>query len=265
MTLPRQPVTQAPLSYRKSVDALRAPQLDALREAFRAVMSLPDERGFEYWAGLHGLPLPMYCTHHTPLFLPWHRAYLYFFELALKDQEPVVSLPWWDWTSSTAHRSGLPVAYTKGGRNNPLTGGVISAVARRQGGAGAPSRSRRRPDLPGLLPRRETIEEILDLTDFLDFSQQLEEVHDDVHVWIGGTVSEIPYAAYDPIFWAHHSMIDRMWRLWQLRHPTTGMPGWLLRQALRPFSITVADTMSTTDLGYDYAVFSSRTLVGGPG
>ena len=34
-----------------------------------------------------------------PLFLPWHRAYLYFFELALQDQDPAhaVTLPWWDW------------------------------------------------------------------------------------------------------------------------------------------------------------------------
>jgi tyrosinase len=101
------------------------------------------------------------------------------------------------------------------------------------------------------------------LGDFLDFSQQIEQVHDDVHIWIGGTVADVPYAAYDPIFWAHHSMIDRLWRLWQLRHPTAGMPSSLLRKALRPFPITVADTVSTTTLGYDYSVFSSRTILNG--
>ena len=58
-------------------------------------------------------------------------------------------------------------------------------------------------------------------------------------------------------------MIDRLWRLWQLRHPTAGMPNSLLRKALRPFSITVADTVSTTTLGYDYSVFSSRTILNG--
>jgi hypothetical protein len=36
----------------------------------------------------------------------------------------------------------------------------------------------------------------------------------------------------------------------------------LLPTALRPFPITVADTLSTVSLGYDYAVFSSRTVLG---
>ena len=267
MTMPASAVVQAPLSYRKSVDWLRGPQLEALRRAHTVSMRIQDERGFGYWAGLHGLPLPMYCEHHTDLFLPWHRAYLYFFELTLKDLEPTVSLPWWDWAGSLAHQWGVPAAYTEGfvdGTANPLTGGTISELARRQGESQrpVPVRTSRQPDDPWRLPRRGLVEQILDLNDFLDFSQQIEQVHDDVHVWIGGTVAEIPYAAYDPIFWAHHSMIDRLWRLWQLRHPTAGVPRSLLRSALRPFPITVADTLSTTDLGYDYAVFSSRTILG---
>ena len=53
--------------------------------------------------------------------MPWHRAYLYFFELSLKDLEPTVSLPWWDWTSTAAHTNGLPAAYTEQD-GNPLTG-----------------------------------------------------------------------------------------------------------------------------------------------
>ena len=263
--MPARTITQAPLSYRKSVDWLRDPQLAALRGAFTRSMSLSDERGFDYWAGLHGLPLPMYCEHHTELFLPWHRAYLYFFELTLKDLDRTVSLPWWDWTSPLAHEWGLPSAYTDVGGDNPLTGGAIGPLARSQGDSQrpAPAHTFRQPDDPWRLPRGDSIEWILDLGDFLDFSQQIEQVHDDVHIWIGGTVADVPYAAYDPIFWAHHAMIDRLWRLWQLRHPTAGMPSSLLRKALRPFPITVADTVSTSTLGYDYSVFSSRTILNG--
>ena len=33
------------------------------------------------------------------LFLPWHRAYLYFFERALRDRVPTLAQPWWDWTA----------------------------------------------------------------------------------------------------------------------------------------------------------------------
>ena len=84
-----------------------------------------------------------------------------------------------------------------------------------------------------------------------------------MHVWVGGTMAEIPLAAYDPVFFAHHTMIDRVWRLWQLRHPTAGVPGDLLDEALPPFNITVAQTIDVTSLGYDYASFSSRPRLAG--
>ena len=104
-TLSAQQLTQAPISYRKNVPMLRAPQLAALRSAFTASMGVSDDRGWQHWAGIHGLPLPMYCQHHTPLFLAWHRAYLYYFELSLKEFEPTVTLPWWDWTLK--HAEGM--------------------------------------------------------------------------------------------------------------------------------------------------------------
>jgi len=74
------------LRNRKNVDNLSTTQLKTLRDAFAAVEAISDDRGFSHWAGIHGLPLPMYCQHGTRLFLPWHRAYLYSFELALRDQ-----------------------------------------------------------------------------------------------------------------------------------------------------------------------------------
>ena len=40
-----------------------------LRRAFGRAYSIRDERGYGYFAGLHGLPLPSYCPHHT-LLLP---------------------------------------------------------------------------------------------------------------------------------------------------------------------------------------------------
>jgi tyrosinase len=58
-------------------------------------------------------------------------------------------------------------------------------------------------------------------------------------------------------------MIDRLWRLWQLRHPTAVLPDNLLNEALPPFNVTVRQTLSVTALGYDYASFSSRAQVGG--
>ena len=73
------------MGVRKSAATLSAAELDDLRGAFAAAYQVGDDRGYAFHAGVHGLPLPFYCEHGTPLFLPWHRAYLYFFELALND------------------------------------------------------------------------------------------------------------------------------------------------------------------------------------
>lgn len=259
------------LNHRLSVDKLTPDQLALLRQAYTKSKGINDDRGFQYWAGVHGLPLPMYCQHHTSLFLPWHRAYLYFFELSLQDQVGGITLPWWDWTSPTAGSAGLPMAYTSptaaDGSVNPLSGSPINQVARNEGAREGipkpPTHTSRRPGPATNLPTASEIENILSATDFMDFSNRIEDVHDQIHVWIGGTVGEIPFAAYDPIFFAHHTMIDRIWYLWQLQHPTAGVPAALLPEALPPFKMTVAETLNTTTLGYDYASFTVSTSDGG--
>jgi Common central domain of tyrosinase. len=110
--------TLATLHHRRSVAKLTPAQLANLRKAFAATMALDDDRGFWYFAGWHGEPFN-WCEHHNRPFLPWHRAYLHYFELALQTQVPGVTLPWWDWTTSAT----LPGAYTDdqaGGEDNPL-------------------------------------------------------------------------------------------------------------------------------------------------
>ena len=67
-------------------------------------------------------------------------------------------------------------------------------------------------------------------------------------------MSQVATAAYDPIFWAHHSMIDRLWYLWQIGPRGTDPPAALMQQALSPFPITVAQTLDIQTLAYDYAV-----------
>ena len=99
--------------------------INLIRRAFARMQGLHDDRGYDFFASLHGLSLPVWCQHGTPLFLPWHRAFLYYFELALQTrlgprftvmepQEPDltdVGLPWWDWTSDESHGTGLPESY----------------------------------------------------------------------------------------------------------------------------------------------------------
>lgn len=124
------------MGVRKNVATLSPGELTDLRDGFAAAYQLSDDRGYAFYAGLHGLPLPSYCQHGTSLFLPWHRAYLYFFENALTDalrgarddQTASVSLPWWDWASAAAHADGLPAGYLADGNgaDNPLAAGPVT-------------------------------------------------------------------------------------------------------------------------------------------
>jgi tyrosinase len=254
--------TAAPraLRHRRSVRRLTAGQLADLRAAIVATQKIADDRGYQAWAGIHGLPLPISCVHHRELFLPWHRAYLYLFEKALQDQVPGVTLPWWDWTD---HSDGIPAAYAQkrtDGKANPLHDSPIQPSGRE---AKSQTRTVRAPGAPGGLPSAGEVEEVLGNKDFFTFQTQLESIHDGVHVWVGGTMGDINTAAYDPVFWAHHCMIDRLWYLWQLRHPRAQLPPSLLDRALAPFPLTVTQTLVPSQLGYDYA--ASTAAARGPG
>lgn len=248
------------LRHRRSARRLTAGQQADLREAVEAAQGISDNRGWQAIAGIHGLPLPISCVHHRELFLPWHRAYLYVLEKALQERVAGVTLPWWDWTAN--HTEGIPGPYARrrvDGRKNPLYDSPIQPSGRER-----PSQTRttREPGAPGQLPSAAQLERVLANRDFFTFQAQLESIHDGVHVWTGGTMGNVPVAAYDPIFWAHHCMIDRAWYLWQLRHPGATLPAALLNRALAPFPLTVRDTLDVTQLGYDYA--ASTAAAGGP-
>jgi tyrosinase len=77
----------------------------------------------------------------------------------------------------------------------------------------------------------------MDNPSFTSFQRDFNsEAHGSVHVNVGGvgTASPLPSqagdmravvsAAYDPIFWLHHSMIDKVWFDWQALHPNANVP-----------------------------------------
>jgi tyrosinase len=261
------------VGLRKGASTLSATELADIREAFAAAYQLSDDRGYGYYAGLHGLPLPISCSHGTSLFLPWHRAYLYFFERALTDalrrarddQTGSVSLPWWDWTSPDSHATGLPPGYLRDedGTDNPLAAGPVTLndsdlqrvrdVLPGSITEGDNPVTVRDPDVPDELPRQQTVLRALRSTTFGGFSTIVEGIHNGVHGWVGGAMSAVPIAAFDPIFWAHHAMVDRLWYLWQLSPLGQDPPPELLDQALAPWPLTVRQTLNISTLGYEYA------------
>ena len=178
---------------------------------------------------------------------------------------PDVGLPYWDWTADVSHQEGIPQAYAQEQDNsveNPLFSATVEwdkrlidrVLANLPGTLTEAGQTLRDPDSPDQLPMQTTINSILDAPTFEDFSIRLESVHNDVHVWVGGAMSQIPTAGYDPLFFAHHSMIDRLWYLWQMRHPGINPPASMLQTALPPFPMTVAQTLNIQTLGYQYAV-----------
>jgi tyrosinase len=231
------------------------------------VYALDDDRGYAHHAGIHGLPLPIGCdnAHGTPFFLPWHRAYLWFFERALRDRVPDAMLTWWDWRTAPERPARVPEPFARArvaGKANPLNSARVSPLALQQGrraGVSVSGRTAREPGGADRLPSVQEVRRVLELRDFLDFSAALEGLHNRVHVWTGGHMGIIPFAAFDPIFWAHHTMVDRVWRLWQLRHPGGRPPRAILDEALPPFRMTVRQTLDVTALGYDYAVASAAS------
>ena len=261
-----------PLRHRPSVTELSPRAIAELRAAFAKLQQIDDERGYQHLAGLHGLPLPFYCdqAHGQPAFLPWHRAYLHRFELALRSTGHDVMLPWWDWV--TVRR--IPDAYQEiPNAENPLRSVHINVRALEQGrraeGEQEDADEIRLARIPGTvreparggsrLPTAKEIEAVMAYTDFTSFTSNLEDYNGNVHVWVGGHMGDIPFAAYDPIFWAHHCMIDRLWRMWQLRHPQASFPRNVARQVMEPFNLTAEDVLDPTTLGYDYV--SSTTTI----
>ena len=246
--------------HRKNVALLSDEELAAFRRAVDEVKEISkavrsDRRGFFENAGQHGVPY-WRCPHHTPdrLFLPWHRAALYRFEQALQDRVPGVTLPWWDWSTTREIPEPFAVAEVDGEPNTLFKSETLATAADRRDGRPVVEETFRLGTSFNRLPTDDEVNEVLGLTTFLDFSDGLEELHDTVHGLVDGTMGDIAYAAFDPLFWVHHCMIDRIWWLWQRENRINAVPtaGWE-QIVLEPFNMTIRDTLIANALGYEYA------------
>jgi tyrosinase len=257
------PVTPA-LRTREAVENTDITALSAAYETMQK-RSEDDNRSWTYWSEYHGYNR-FDCWHHGAqgkhnfpydLFLPWHRAYLVYFEQVAFAKSPAVSLPWWDWTSDLSHREGIPDAFANGPES--LRSGPVPPGLRED-----PPRTTRNPQNGNELPTVEEVEGtggkggLLGIESFTEFSRELQNVHDGVHGWVRGDMGVVATSAFDPIFWSHHAMIDRIWYLWQLRQGVANIPPEYLSLVLPPWNLTVEGVLSVSILGYTYGV--SRTL-----
>lgn len=261
------------IRIRQGVHNLDKAAVSAFRSAYKQMMAIRDNRGYAWFAGLHGTP-NYWCWHHQgsqhfpgqtlELFLPWHRAYLYNFEMAMRDQVPGVTLPWWDWTLRPPRQNGIPGIFadpTVNKQSNPLFSFHMNIPTAQ------PPINRDTGRSPGLiddLPAQSDVDDVLmNNLDFSSFTEALEgQLHDAVHGWVSGDMGLVPVAAYDPIFWSHHAMVDRLWWLWQVRNGNGNIPSNMLDIVLSPFTFKVRDVLNINALGYEYAAAQTVVSIG---
>lgn len=205
----------AAVTVRKNISSFSAAEITALRAGVAAMKALPvtDKTSWQYQAAIHGTTLPAAgkplwntCTHSPSpdavFFLSWHRMYLYFFEriLRAKSGDPNLTLPYWDYQTSAA----IPSPYrTPANATNSLY--HASRAASMNGGG----------SLPASIST--SINNALNNVNYMTFQSALEGPHGSVHGAIGGAggdMSAVNKAALDPVFWLHHTNIDRLWEAW---------------------------------------------------
>jgi tyrosinase len=154
-------------------------------------------------------------AHGAPAFLPWHRAYLLDLERELQAIDPSVSLPYWRF-DQPAPNIFMPeflgvsdaIGTVQFSTTNPLqfwrTDGV-QGINRRPffSTASAP---------PGLRTEAQT----LALGNRYPAFRTMEgNPHGFAHTSFGGSISSVPTAARDPLFFLLHCNVDRLWARWQ--------------------------------------------------
>jgi tyrosinase len=152
---------------------------------------------------------------HAPGFLPWHRAYLLDLERELQAIDPSVTLPYWRFDQAAPNIFTLdffgvsdPIGTVTFSPTNPLQFWRTDGV---QG-------INRRPFFPTNTapPGLRTEAQTLALGNAYPAFRTLEgNPHGSAHVSFGGSISSIPTAAKDPLFFLLHCNVDRLWAKWQ--------------------------------------------------
>jgi len=137
-------------------------------------------------------------------FLAWHRAFLISFERELRNINPDLSLPYWDWDNDAGRLVGVQ--------------NIIGLSSGRSLGRLPGEPNDGRAEWFSSTAQTQSLEEFEG--DYYIFSSFLErQPHNLGHGWVGGDMSNPMISPNDPIFWMHHAQIDRIWAEWQKRNP----------------------------------------------
>jgi tyrosinase len=234
------------------------PTVTTYRNAVAAMKALPASNPIS-WAAQANIHLNK-CPHGCWFFLPWHRAYLLYFERICRKLtgDSKFALPYWNWTTSPS----IPA---------PFWGAPSNALFDSSRGVGPSDTAD--PSWVGA----STIQGILSTPSFTLFGSdkppgglpthtgggfgQLEATpHNNIHGWIGGDMGNF-LSPLDPIFWMHHNMLDCLWVDWNinLNNANTNDPSWtnfalndFVDENGSPVSVPVIDTVLYPILLYQF-------------
>jgi tyrosinase len=199
-------------------------------------------------------------------FLPWHRMYVYYFELIVRQisYEPSFTLPYWNYSNPA--QAAIPPEFAV----------TTSPLYRQTRNPGVNTGNKIPANLVALSALQDKTYSASGASGGfcadLDFG-----LHGNVHVWVGNSsqgMGTVPWAANDPIFWMHHSNIDRLWASWNkgnCKNPTAS--AWLNQPFVfsdlsgNKVVATVKNFNDIAQLGYTYDAFEAAScptrIVGG--
>ena len=159
------------------------------------------------------------CEHASPYFLPWHRAYLAWFERTIQRliEDPSWALPYWDYTGEDAGRLAPPPEFEVPER---VVDGVSMPNPLFEPGRGTPNQ-RNVEVVPAMTQTRYVVASPQvgfggsDMRGVNGMESVEMEPHNFVHGDIGGLMGRTTTAGRDPLFWLHHANIDRLWEVWR--------------------------------------------------
>ena len=196
------------LMVRKNVDALTTAEINAIKVGLIKMKALPytNPTSWIYQVAIHSTTLtdnlPSWNSCHQVgqayFFLAWHRMYIFFFEriLRAKSGRANLTLPYWNYQINPV----LNAAYRDNSPGNPLYDATRNPAINSGGELSASIMT--------------AFSNSLDLIPFYTFQSNLNGPHGSVHTAVNGNMANVITAAKDPVFWLHHSNIDRLWEEW---------------------------------------------------
>jgi len=246
-------VSQVEKRYvRKNIHSIEAKKdVDAMMKAMEIMRKMPCDNplSWYYQSAIHWVPDSISnnplcesyhtftdkkiawdnCTHSPSSkekihFLVWHRLYIYHFEKIIRKLSgyPEFALPYWAYTNNSTKDKSLHPAF------RTTASSLYEACRFDSLNLGFP--------MQGEVERSLDLTKLMSYTRFDMFSNVIDAApHGAIHDYVGhgndttekrfnnpitgtitpdGLMGSVRTAGFDPVFWTHHSNIDRIWQQW---------------------------------------------------